>query len=61
MIKINVQYENGDQDVVRMSNRQAEIELQSFLNRYPDASKKEWTKKIKGVEDSDWTKKDYGC
>tara|TARA_R100000008_G_C3579375_1_gene167390 strand:- start:727 stop:912 length:186 start_codon:yes stop_codon:yes gene_type:complete len=61
MVKINVKYENGEQDVVRISNKQAEIELQSFLNRYQDASKKEWVKKIKGMEDSSWTKKDYDC
>tara|TARA_B100000614_G_C14233023_1_gene363205 strand:- start:154 stop:339 length:186 start_codon:yes stop_codon:yes gene_type:complete len=61
MVKINVQYKNGEQDVVRISNKQAEEELKLFLSRYEDSSKREWVKKIKGIEDNAWSEEDYGC
>jgi hypothetical protein len=50
MVKVEFSYGDGTSESVIMTDHEATSELQHFLNRYPDAGKKQWMAKMKGKD-----------
>tara|TARA_Y100000310_G_scaffold300426_1_gene336088 strand:+ start:737 stop:970 length:234 start_codon:yes stop_codon:yes gene_type:complete len=47
IMKIHFFYSDGDEDVIHLTNEQAHRELTLFLERFGDASKREWALKMR--------------
>jgi hypothetical protein len=50
MVKVEFNYGDGTSESVIMTDHEASTELQHFLNRYPDAGKKQWMAMMKGKD-----------
>jgi len=50
MVKVEFSYGDGTSESLIMTDHEASDELQHFLNRYPDAGKKQWMAKMKGKD-----------
>ena len=52
MVKVELEYENEQEETVVMTNGEASHELKLFLSKYDDAAKKQWMARVKGKDSS---------
>ena len=48
MVKVELEYEDGHEETVVMTNGEASHELKLFLSKCNDAAKKQWMTRVKG-------------